>query len=74
MVKMAGDELFCSKGILVLIPCLVFLFLLGLFEGFLYYCEYPMRLFSLRVYKANEKMGIRKDDDMTGKYIEIQRE
>jgi hypothetical protein len=30
------------------------------YRGFILWCEYPMRLFSLHIYKENEKIGIRK--------------
>jgi hypothetical protein len=63
MVKMANENknggqwtVFCSKGILVLIPLVTRTF----YRVFILRCEYPTILFSFHVYKGNEKIGIRK--------------
>jgi hypothetical protein len=45
----------------VLIRCFMLSFFTRTFyRVFILWCEYPIRLFGFRVYKGNEKMGIRK--------------
>jgi hypothetical protein len=59
-MKMVDDGLFfVAKGYwcLFLLCCL---FTRTFYRVFILQCEYPMRLFLFRVYKGNEKMGIRK--------------
>jgi hypothetical protein len=41
---------------------LLFFFTWTQYRMFILWCEYPMRLFSLSIYKGNEKMGIRNKD------------
>jgi hypothetical protein len=59
-MKTADNELFfVAKGYwcLFLLCCL---FTTTFYRVFILQCEYSTRLFSFRVYKGNEKMGIRK--------------
>jgi hypothetical protein len=51
---------FVANGYWCLFLVLCCLFTRTLYRVFILWCEYPMRLLPFRVYKGNEKMGMRK--------------